>query len=89
MITTLMNKIYEMVTFPAVWKSSFHMINKRNGELKDSVNYRDISLLSGLSEIYIGVLPGRMILWIEKKGIICDFRWGSERAGTSQNTFLN
>jgi hypothetical protein len=66
-ITTLMNKIYETGTFPAAWKrSSFRMINdKSKGEIKDSVNYRDISILSALPKIHIGVLSGRMIVWIE------------------------
>jgi hypothetical protein len=64
MITTVMNQIYGTATFPAVWKrTSFHMTNKSKGEIKDSVNYKDVSLFSALLKIHIGMLSGRMVVW--------------------------
>lgn len=49
------------------------MIYIGTGEMKDPANYRDVSLLSPLSKIYIWVLAMTMNEWIEMRCIISAF----------------
>jgi hypothetical protein len=56
MIARVLNQIYETGKFPAPLTSFVHMIHKGKGIMKDTADYRGISLLSTLSIIYTRVL---------------------------------
>jgi hypothetical protein len=64
-----MNKIYETGEVPIGWKTSMiHMIYNGKGNKKNQANYRGISLLSTISNIYTGVLARRLNDWGREKG---------------------
>jgi hypothetical protein len=72
-----MNNIHKTGDFPLGWKTSMlHMIYKGKGDKRDPVNYREISLLSTLSKVNMGVLARRLNDRIEKRGVISECQMG-------------
>jgi hypothetical protein len=52
------------------------MIYKGKGDKRDPDNYRGISLLSTLSKVYTGVLTRRLKDWLERRGVISEWKVG-------------
>ena len=59
-ITKTFNQMLEMINIPAEWKESKMTIPHKKGDIKDSENYRHISLLSHMYKLLTRILQKRM-----------------------------
>jgi hypothetical protein len=76
-----MNNIYETGDYPSRWKTSMLRVIYNGEEDKLYIaNYKGISILSTLSEMYTGVQAKRFNDWTEKRRGILEYRMGRTKA---------
>ena len=76
-LTKLFNKCLKESSFPNCWKvSSVVPVFKNAGERSTAKNYRPVSLLSVVSEVFEKFVNNRIVDHLEKCGLFSDFQYG-------------
>ena len=73
----LCDKIFQCEQIPNIWKQSIVCpIYKQNGDERDVMNYRPISLQNILSKVYTSLLYNRLSTFVESNNILSDTQFG-------------
>ena len=77
MLAELFNKCLKEFCFPDCWKvSSVVPVFMNAGERPTAKNYRPVSLLSVVSEVFEKLVNNRIVNHLEKCGLFTDFQYG-------------
>ena len=77
-LTKFFNHILKLCLFPKTWRVGIIITLFKGGVRSIPGNYRGISLLSNLSNIFI--INKRVVLWSEAKGILSECQAGFRQA---------
>ena len=83
-LAKLFNNCLKESCFPDCWKvSSVVPVFKNVGERSTAKNYRPVSLLSVVSKVFEKLLNNRIVGYLEKYGLFCDFQYGFRSSRSS------
>ena len=75
-VAKLFNRCLSKSCFPDCWKvSSVVPVFKNVGERSTAKNYRPVSLLSVVSKVFEKLVNNRIVDYLEKCGLFCDFQY--------------
>ena len=77
-LCNLFNKIFESGIFPEEWSAGFIIPQLKRGNLNDVENYRGITLLSTLGELFTRLVNNRLSEWSETYFVLIEAQAGSE-----------
>lgn len=63
---TLVNKVWEKEEIPEEWARGIIFPISKDGDPRETLNYRGITLLSIVGKVFSQVLNNRLINWCEK-----------------------
>ncbi|NRA93460.1 MAG: reverse transcriptase family protein, partial [Psychroserpens sp.] len=69
-------KCFELETIPEDWMKGMIFPIYKDGDRRDPLNYRGITLLSVVSKVYTSILNERLSKWCEKNNIIVEEQGG-------------
>ena len=85
----MLNKLYENELIPHEWMRGMIFPIFKDGDKRNPLNYRPISLLSIMYKIYATVLNNRLVKWIERTKKFEDEQAGFRpERGTSEQVFI-
>jgi hypothetical protein len=69
-LLNILNEIWLNETFPEDWSTSITVMIFKKGDSNDPANYRPITLLNAIMNIFIQVLTTRLSTWANKNNIL-------------------
>ena len=72
----LCNKCFEKENIPKEWMEGIIFPIYKDGDKRNPLNYRGITLLSVVSKVYTSVLSARLTKWCEKNNILVEEQGG-------------
>ena len=83
------NTIFSNCLFSSGWRVGIIISLFKGGTRTNPSNYRGISLLSNLSEIFKGIINKRIVLWSEFKGFLSECQAGfRQKKSTVDQMFI-
>lgn len=88
-MTKLFNAILNAGCYPTVWSQGIIVPIHKKGDVNNPYNYRGITLLSHISELFTSILNKRLLLWSEENNVVSDTQFGFKPgSGTRDAIFV-
>lgn len=89
LLTKLFNAILNAGCYPTVWSQGIIVPIHKKGDVNNPYNYRGITLLSHISELFTSILNKRLLLWSEENNVVSDTQFGFKPgSGTRDAIFV-